>query len=185
MKKQPAITDATREKFVAVFCDFYMERPIEKITVKDISEKAGYSRTTFYNYFKDPYEVLEYIENEYISYLEYRMVSNIQKNNGLKNFILLFAEMVREKEMYSQVLLCNPYNISFIHQLKTKLLPPVLDAFGMSAENKKAIYVFEFYITGVVSVISRWMQKKEELSLEQLGELIEGILKQGVLSQLK
>ncbi|MBQ8625170.1 MAG: TetR/AcrR family transcriptional regulator [Agathobacter sp.] len=49
MKKQPEITDATRQAFIDVFCEYYLERPIEKITVKEISEKAGYSRVTFYN----------------------------------------------------------------------------------------------------------------------------------------
>lgn len=64
MNKQPEITDATRNAFIQVFCKYYAIRPIEKITVKEITQDAGYSRTTFYNYFNDPYDLLNYIESE-------------------------------------------------------------------------------------------------------------------------
>ena len=35
--------------------------PIEKITIKDITDEAGVIRPTFYNHFQDKYELLEWI----------------------------------------------------------------------------------------------------------------------------
>lgn len=35
--------------------------PIEKITTKEILEKAGVSRRSFYRYFKDKYDLVEWI----------------------------------------------------------------------------------------------------------------------------
>ena len=35
--------------------------PIEKITIKQITDKAGVIRPTFYNHFQDKYELLEWI----------------------------------------------------------------------------------------------------------------------------
>lgn len=63
MKKQPEITDETRKNFVEAFCTLYQKIPVEKITVKEIAEKAGYSRVTFYSYFSNPYDVLNYMES--------------------------------------------------------------------------------------------------------------------------
>ena len=40
--------------------------PFEKITIKMITDEAGVIRPTFYNYFCDKYEVVEWIFNEYI-----------------------------------------------------------------------------------------------------------------------
>ena len=34
-------------------------KPIEKITIKEITDKAGVIRPTFYNHFQDKYELLE------------------------------------------------------------------------------------------------------------------------------
>ena len=35
-----------------------IKQPIEKITIKEITDKAGVIRPTFYNHFQDKYELL-------------------------------------------------------------------------------------------------------------------------------
>ena len=37
------------------------KHPIEKITIKEITDRAGVIRPTFYNHFQDKYELLEWI----------------------------------------------------------------------------------------------------------------------------
>ena len=37
------------------------KKPIEKITIKEITDKAGVIRPTFYNHFQDKYELIEWI----------------------------------------------------------------------------------------------------------------------------
>lgn len=49
----------TRENLIEAFWELYKDKPIEKITVKEITNRAGYNRGTFYAYFKDTYEVLK------------------------------------------------------------------------------------------------------------------------------
>ena len=39
------------------------QKPIEKITIKEITDKAGVIRPTFYNHFQDKYELIEWIIN--------------------------------------------------------------------------------------------------------------------------
>ena len=43
------------------FKELAMQRSIEKITIKEITDKAGVIRPTFYNHFQDKYELLEWI----------------------------------------------------------------------------------------------------------------------------
>ena len=40
---------------------------IEKITVREITERAGYNRATFYLYFRDVYDLFEQLEDEILS----------------------------------------------------------------------------------------------------------------------
>ena len=40
------------------FKELVLRQPIEKITIKEITEKAGVIRPTFYNHFQDKYELL-------------------------------------------------------------------------------------------------------------------------------
>ena len=39
-----------------------IKQPIEKITIKEITDKAGVIRPTFYNHFQDKYELLELLK---------------------------------------------------------------------------------------------------------------------------
>ena len=43
------------------FKELVAKTPIEKITIKQITDKAGVIRPTFYNHFQDKYELLEWI----------------------------------------------------------------------------------------------------------------------------
>ncbi len=46
------------------FRELVLEKPVEKITIKEIADRTGVIRVTFYNHFQDKYEVLEWICNE-------------------------------------------------------------------------------------------------------------------------
>ena len=43
------------------FKELALKQPIEKITIKEITDKAGVIRPTFYNHFQDKYDLLEWI----------------------------------------------------------------------------------------------------------------------------
>ena len=184
MKKQPELTEATKKDFIYAFCEYYKERPIEKITVKEISEKAGYSRVTFYNYFKDPYDLLNQMEEEFISNFSKAISENIEQGKLLDNFLYTFNKLINENEMYSQILLNNAYNLQFSKRLQDIIIPLALKTFKISSDNKQAIYAFQFYIPGVISMITSWMKNQRDISIEELGSIIKGILKEGLLAQL-
>lgn len=78
MKKQPQITEKTRQKFVEVFCELYSQKPIEKISVQEIANKSGYNRSTFYQYFTDIYELLDSVEND--------LLNDMKKNWRIKSY---------------------------------------------------------------------------------------------------
>jgi len=60
MKKQPKITETTRDNLVKAFWSIYKEKDISKITATEIIKKAGYNRSTFYCYFENVQAVLNY-----------------------------------------------------------------------------------------------------------------------------
>ena len=47
-----------KEKFCEAFRSLLSERMFEKITVEDITVRAGLSRSTFYRYFMDKYDIM-------------------------------------------------------------------------------------------------------------------------------
>lgn len=51
-----ATATVTRQNLIDSFWLLYCQKNIEKITVKEICEIAGYNRSTFYVYFNDVYK---------------------------------------------------------------------------------------------------------------------------------
>ena len=70
MRKQPQVTEQTRANLRQAFWELYAERPVEKISVREITDRAGYNRATFYLYYHDVYELLEEIEDMVLGNIE-------------------------------------------------------------------------------------------------------------------
>ena len=51
MNKNTIQTEATKQAFVDALCQLTCKKPVARVTVKEISDKAGYNRSTFYQYF--------------------------------------------------------------------------------------------------------------------------------------
>lgn len=52
--------DKTKYRFAHAIIEVMKHEPLEKITVKDIVKKAGLTRQTFYRYFKDKYDLVNW-----------------------------------------------------------------------------------------------------------------------------
>ncbi|MBM6672225.1 TetR/AcrR family transcriptional regulator, partial [Phocaeicola coprophilus] len=59
----------TKENIIEAFWKIYAHKPLEKITIQELMDKAGYHRSVFYVYFKDIYDLLEQEENDIIDKL--------------------------------------------------------------------------------------------------------------------
>jgi len=184
MKKQPEITDATRKDFILAFCEYYQQMPIEKITVKDIAGKAGYSRVTFYNYFRDVYDLLNYIEDEFISQIENVIQNNFVSSAQLDSLVFSLDRLLTEHELYTSVLLTNPHSIQFFGRLKDRIIQLSLKNLRLSPNNQKAKYIFELYITGIISILRSWIKNGKDLSPDALAELIKESLRSGITFKL-
>ena len=74
-----------------------LNNPIEKITVKEITDKAGVIRPTFYNHFQDKYELLEWIIWTDLLEPIRPLIENQMMDEAL---LLLFMNIEKEKKFY-------------------------------------------------------------------------------------
>lgn len=75
-----------------------IKQPIEKITIKEITDKAGVIRPTFYNHFQDKYELLEWIIRTEL--LE--PVKPLIQNGMIDQRDYIFAGIEKEKDFYTK-----------------------------------------------------------------------------------
>lgn len=82
------IAEHTRNDILNAFNSLIETTDFDKITVQMIAEKAGIGRTTFYRYFQDKYDVMNY---NYMRYLQDYLVSG-QINTFEDFFNIMTAE---------------------------------------------------------------------------------------------
>ena len=183
MNKMPEVTDATRKTFIEAFCDLYKEKPIEKISVKEVILRAGYSRATFYNYFRDMYDLREHAEDVFIDSIMARVLENIRAGRQMEDFVGTFMEILEEESFFINVFIGSANNSRFIEKIYNKAAPALIDAFNVKNGNLTATYSLKFYISGLIPTIGMWLRNKT-ITEQDFALLIKGILRDGFIKQL-
>jgi len=87
-----------KELIISTYHDLVLKRNTSKITVKEICDTCPISRTTFYKYFKDSYDIIEYILLQDTIMPTYDLVrENIDPMSIMNQWYLGFY---RHKEFY-------------------------------------------------------------------------------------
>jgi Transcriptional regulator len=177
MKKQPEITEKTRQSFIGVFCELYGQKPIEKITVREIANKSGYNRSTFYQYFTDVYDLLSFVENEIVGYIREKLKNTEQAEIKPQDLLLLFEE----KGAYLNALLGDHGNIRFIEKLKNEFFSDEKN-YCLPEDSSFTPYLLEFHLSTSISLLRLWQRRQKDLPPDQLIRLIEVLFTSGISS---
>ncbi len=81
-QKSDRRVERTKDAIRAVFKDMVCELPYEKITVKEIAERAGINRNTFYLHYDSPDDVLHEIQTEHSDRYSALIADYDYKNDG-------------------------------------------------------------------------------------------------------
>lgn len=172
MKKQPEITTQTKQNFVDAFWSLYKTNKIENITVKQITDIAGYNRATFYRYFENVYQILEYIENALLKSIDttfHQSVLNHSNDISVENFITEF----NKQGEYISILFSekgDPYFVS-----KYKMLIKKNVKFFLPNYSTKQDLILEASISAIISSIIYWYNNQDKISIEELAILLRKI----------
>ncbi len=143
------------------FKELVLEKPIEKITIKEITDRAGVIRVTFYNHFQDKYELLEWIiREEVVSPIRILLWNGLTK----EALTFLFTNILKNREFYSHAVRLEGQN-SFESIVRKCFQEVVVDYLKDHAKNKKRKFewltperVGEFYSQALAFVLITWIQ---------------------------
>ncbi|MCL1810205.1 MAG: TetR/AcrR family transcriptional regulator [Clostridiales bacterium] len=141
MDKQSKSRAATRENLLAAFWSLYQKKRIEKITVREITQLAGYNRGTFYDYFIDIYDVLDQFQDSLLDYT--RVAIDKYRSDGINQEIVEYiTNTFHTKGEYFSVFLGGNRDPNFPDKMK-KVIRPIFTRFGgcMRTAKKLPIYL--------------------------------------------
>lgn len=170
MGKYANASQKTRTKLRETFWQLYLEKPIEKISVREIVEKAHYNRSTFYEYYSDIYAVLEEIEEALFDALFHDKNQLILDSQlSFDELIYDFAQNYKRYQKYLEVLLGEHGDPFFLDKtkehLKSLLRPLVILADFIVPDNRE--YFLEYFTNGLIGMVMYWQKHDSKLPIEE------------------
>lgn len=178
--KQPAVTEQTKTNLRRAFWHLYEQKPIQKITVKQITDLAGYNRGTFYLYFKDVYDLLDDIENKVLEVIGGMMRDLLPPDGGIAEAASLrgapgfetamtpLAQAVRIYGSYARVLLSDRGDPKFKARFKEIVWPSLKRTLPIKRAHspKEERVAKEYCMAGLIAAICAWLDEEDPLPVD-------------------
>ena len=165
-------------------------KDFEYITVKELCDKAGVNRSTFYLHYENMADLLEetlqYIMDTFLKCFESDTVTTIEK---IKNAPIKELDFVKEDYLhpYLEFVKSNShiYKAAFdnkIYEADKKykslyayIIEPVLNRFEF-AENERR-FIASFYIHGITGIVKEWVETGCKEDVAEITRLIVQLVK--------
>lgn len=154
------------------FLRLLQEKPLAKVTVKDICQLAEINRATFYSHYHDIYDLLEQIEQEMLDHLTAELSS--LEPGELEDVLTRLLYQIKEYgKLYSVVWSqnCDPGMIDRVVQI---CYIPFTQANRFECANlapERLELVQSYLISGTGGAIAAWMRGRMECP-EQTAKLL-------------
>ena len=159
----------------------YLEKKdYEFITVKEICQKAGVNRSTFYLH----YENMDDLLSETVEMVEKRF---LEKFSGIENksdtvtavltsekYLHPYLSFIKENKKLYRLMHDKPHLFNLrkkSQELYENIFDKALSNFNVKENEKK--YVFSFYTEGVLGIIKRWIDNDCKDDIELIMAIIE------------
>ncbi len=167
------------ELLAAGFKELACIQPVEKITIKEITDRAGVIRPTFYNHFQDKYELLEWIiQRETLDPIR----PLVQAGMIDEALTLIFTAIEREKEFYTRVSRLEGQN-SFESIAKSCILTILLEimkdhAVFRTPRNSWITpeHIAEYYAQSMTYMVMTWIKSGMTVPPKEMVELYNYII---------
>lgn len=177
MPRRTDATEQTRANLRQAFWGLYARKPLERISVREITDRAGYNRATFYLHYHDVYELLNEIEDTVLGsvarLVEERLVTEPTPDFSAHMGIIL--GMAKGFRPYMEVLLDEGGDPSFVRRLKQAIwplverfvMPPADEAGGAERDVMR-----EYFLSGLVAAVREGICRDDPMPVDRLIDVI-------------
>ena len=177
MAKNDVRARYTRKIIKESFYTLLREKPVEKITVRELCEKAEINRSTFYKHYLDCYDLLDKIEEEALERFD-ALLAGIEIK-GMRPTLTEVLYILQENAALFEVFQRHSGNHGFTHRLAGRCFHymerhmPSAPAQGPNQSKQGMGYAY--LVGGAAAVIEFWLWGGCQEKPEQVADLIVGL----------
>ena len=167
--------EKTKRKIQNALLELAEKKNIEEITVKDICIKADIAKQTFYNNYRDKYDVVAgiYINDMYDA-------DNMNRNDyGLDQLTEAFRRIFARKNFYKNVLAVKSQNslADFIDQFDMEINSRIMKQYYQIDElTSEMIYAIKYHSAGCLEILKEALENDESMTAESIAQIEYNIL---------
>lgn len=170
-----------KAEFLTAFWKLYEKKEIEKISIRELCQTAGYNRTTFYVYYDDIYDLLDKaIESIFLPIRE-EIIRRIDFSRALQvsAFGEIFLQALRKEDTHIELLFKRHHYLLLGEKLKKEWMALLREKYS----GREVDFSFlEYQLSALMGVIKYWLQTGKKLSQQELVRRIYRISENGVFS---
>ncbi|UHA72469.1 TetR/AcrR family transcriptional regulator [Paenibacillus sp. 481] len=164
--------------------ELMLEKEFQKITIKDIVDRADVSRGTFYAHFSDVHAVIEQIEIEIMEKMiefldEFKHTDLIQ---NVMPFLVKVSHFLGQDIEFYRMLIKIDHACTFLTKVKVVFIKSLLSyERKMDTEQEREAFLLHvnFFASGLVAMYQDWFEGKIDGSLDDLAASVSRIMAQG------
>ncbi len=174
-KTDRRITKTKRAIYNAI-AQLLVERELENITIKELTELADINRKTFYNYYKDLNALIDEIEGEISAEFD-RMIDGVDLMTCLSEPEKIYDRIritISKREDFYGNLFRMKKNRGLVTKFSDTLIAKTKEVLReeTSRTEIEVDVVSDYIISGMINVYQRWFSEPKELSMDQLSKIV-------------
>lgn len=179
---------SAEEKIKNAFLEMYAEKPIEKISVSGLTEKAGINRGTFYDHYLDICDLRDRLENRFMenAVAIVQEVVDLFMTGDVEKMAAMYAPFYTENRQMLDVFLVKRPSDRMRRMIKGRAKESVCRHMGleMSKLTVQQRYTMEYIAGGQYAMATMWFASGQDLTVDDFIELIKNLNLRGAFTCL-
>ena len=151
-----------------------INKKIQNITIKELTNTADIHRSTFYTHYQDIYSLYEQIENSVIE--ELNIIISNDPTHSYEALYVTLIDYVYDNAILYRMLISNNGNINLQKRVKQLIEDNYLKIWQYE-DNKSSIseemrYFTTYHVQGCMSVLNLWVESNFTYSKENILDML-------------
>lgn len=171
-------TKYTKNMIKDTFIDLLSEKDITKVTVSELCKKADINRATFYRYYLDIFDLLDKMEEEFVTELKDSYADFNYEDNQLYDYVLALLRACLNNKKFIKILFNTKNNIYFLNEV-------LLDAYERCKEKwehdlpnispEVEEFATAYMFNGTLGIVNYWIQNNFDKDIEELALIVKDL----------
>ena len=177
-------TRKTKKAMTNALAKLLLEKPLNSISVKEISDIADINRGTFYLHYRDVYDMAEQIQDEIFGKFTEIVDMHEPKKNTDEIFPMIVAvfNLLKENADLARVLISKNGDAAFVDKLKNVIREKCFSNIRMvfKVKNDEEIdYFYNFIVSGCIGLCSAWLLNDMKQTPTEMAKICERLILKG------